>query len=367
MPANSRSDIPAAQLDPKEVLHRMLSNMDILSKPTPYFDRQEGPKQIGKGKCGELWAIGDWVLKVANVGKDTQLWNDCCMHRRVEEAFQQLPAALRKDISIPPWKNWVQPSRDQFWSDSTQWFPKGFQPRYGLLSTRIHPLPAPVREALVDYFAPNCIRSNKKKFLARPENKDCLTRLYLGRRADRSTSAVFKLRNFDLMVNEMEEFGLDTAGFARTMATSLAVMHWKAGIDADDVEFVLGRAPITTMAPTAADLEAVGSESPSGRQLLTFDSQQRSLGVWLLDFNQCQKFADSDVGIQQLQRAFYFNDPYYPRPVSDHPNDKALWNTFKQAYLHASERLTYRDWPRRFIEAVELEGWRRASSGSMFD
>ncbi|KAJ9612255.1 hypothetical protein H2200_003852 [Cladophialophora chaetospira] len=278
-----------------------------------------------------------------------------------------VPAELRKNISIPAWKNWVQPSRDLFWSDLRQFFPEGYQQTYGLLSTRIHPIPAPVREAIFDVFAPKSLRSNKMKFLARSENKDCLIRIYLGRRQDRSDLALFKLRNFDLMVNEMEQLGLDTAFFAKVLAEALAVLHWKAKVDADDVEFVLGRAPVTNMPPTAANLEVWGRDSPAGREFLEFDCQQRRMGVWLLDFNQCKEFPESETGIKQLQNSFYYNDPYYPRPISDHPYDVMLWNTFKGAYLQTSGRLTKTDWPEKFVDAVEHEGKRRASLNSMFD
>jgi hypothetical protein len=90
------------------------------------------------------------------------------------------------------------------------------------------------------------MKRDKDYFLSCPENKDCLVRLYLGWRAKQSASSHFNLRNFDLMVNEMEELKLDTHSFA----------HWKAKIDVDDVEFVPGRAPVFHLLPTAADLEA---------------------------------------------------------------------------------------------------------------
>ena len=40
----------------------------------------------------------------------------------------------------------------------------------------------------------------------------------------------------------MEELGIpecDITGYARSMAEALAVMHWDAGVDGNDVEFVL--------------------------------------------------------------------------------------------------------------------------------
>ena len=351
-----------------DVLRCMLSTTGCLSIPAFLpLDIEERPKQIGKGQCGTIWALRGRVLKVANKGKEAQLWNDCCKHQRVMEAFQQAPTKLRHRIMIPGWENWIQPSRDFFWNELCDYFPEGFQPTYGILSRRIHALHAPVREALFDYFAPKSMKGNKAKFLACPENKDCLVRLYLGRRAERTSSATFKLRNFELVVNEMEKLGLDTAGFAEVMAHALAVLHGKAGTDADDVEFVLGRAPAVKIPPTAADLEAMGSESPESRGFLALDSRQRSTGTWLLDFNQCQTFPKSAKGTNQLQKAFFFNDPYYPRPISHHPNDVLLWKDFKTAYLEASAHLIVSDLPKQFIDAVEREGARRAAQESIFD
>jgi hypothetical protein len=68
----------------------------------------------------------------------------------------------------------------------------------------------------------------------------------------------------------------------------------------------------------------MGPESTSGRESFKYDRFHRSTGMWLLDFNQChqcQKFAEGAEGVLQLQKAFYFNDPYYPQPISDDPRD----------------------------------------------
>ncbi|KIW27187.1 uncharacterized protein PV07_06949 [Cladophialophora immunda] len=327
---------------------------------------QDGPKQVGKGQCGTVWALMDLVLKVPNEGKQDQLWNDSCNHRKAEDALHQAPWELTADINIPRWSNWVQPSEATFWNEFRSWFPEDFQPTCGILSTRIHPLPPRVREAIVDLFAPQPIKDNKTNFLALPENHDCLVRLYLGRRAERSASASFRLCNFDLMVNEMEYLQLDTGTWANVMAQTLAILHWRAQIDANDVEFVLGRTPQVDGEPIAPRLESRRCELADFPNIFRSALHQRSMGIWLLDFDQCQPFPDSPAGVKQLQRAFYFNDPYYPRPVSKHPNDMALWETFKATYLQASASLTKSEMPGLFIEAVEEEGRRRGAGGSLF-
>ncbi|EXJ72175.1 uncharacterized protein A1O5_04679 [Cladophialophora psammophila CBS 110553] len=343
---------------------RLGQSSTFVCPPSP--EMQEGPKQVGKGQCGTVWALKHLVLKTPNEGMLDQLWNDCCNHRKIEEAFQQAPWEFRSNVNLPRWNSWVQPSERVFWTEFGGLLPEDFQPTSGILSTRIHPLPPPLREVLVDLFAPHSVKANKANFLASPENHDCLVRLYLGRRADRSAPASFRLRNFDLMVNEMEYLQLDTGIWAGVMAQTLAVLHWRARIDANDVEFVLGRTPGLDIAPATPQSETRGWKHSGFNNIFSFEVHQRSMGVWLLDFDQCQTFPESAAGVKQLEKAFYFNHPYYPRPVSKHPNDMALWETFKAAYLQASACLTQTEMPGLFIEAVEDEGRRRAAGGSIF-
>jgi hypothetical protein len=87
----------------------------------------------------------------------------------------------------------------------------------------------------------------------------------------------------------------------------------------------------------------------------------RTSGVWLLDFDRCLPFPHDDQGIKQLKNAFFFNEPYYPRPASDWEKDKMLWGEFRATYLWASERLDQVELPSRLIEAVEAEARWRAS------
>ncbi|KIW97117.1 uncharacterized protein Z519_02509 [Cladophialophora bantiana CBS 173.52] len=293
---------------------------------------EEGPKQVGKGQCGTVWALKHLALKTPDEGMLDQLWNDCCNHRKVEGAFQQASWEFRSSVNILRWNSWVRPSKRVFWTEFGGLFPEEFQPTSGILSTRIHPLPPPLREVLVDLFAPPSVKANKANFLASPENHDCLVRLYLGRRAERSVPASFRLRNFDLVVNEMKYLQLDTAQ-----------------IDANDVEFVFGRTPGLDIAPATPQSGTRGWKHSSFDNFFSFET-----------------FPESAAGVKQLEKAVYFNHPYYPRLFSKQPNDMALWETFKAAHLQASARLTESEMPGLFIEAVEEEGRRRAAGGSIF-
>ncbi|KAI4247267.1 MAG: hypothetical protein L6R40_001610 [Gallowayella cf. fulva] len=220
-------------------------------------------EKIGEGQCGTIWSLTglDLVLKVMKEDKTMQLWNDAEMHKRAEEAFQQVTIRLRQGIELPRYGQFINPSHDMFWKRNMKLFPTAIPETYALLSSRINPLPLPVRESIVDALAPKHVKANKQEFLAREENQHCLIRVYLGRREDRSPSRQFRLRNFDLTISEMEHLRLDTERYSTILARALAILHWKAGLDANDVEYVLGSSPMIMTAPTANDMRQLNPES----------------------------------------------------------------------------------------------------------
>lgn len=242
------------QYGPEQILNRMLSTKSYISTSSSLANRNqeasENPAlqlftQVGKGQCGTVWALNGttMVLKAVNKGKGEQLYNDFCKHQRVDSAFRQTLAQFRLDVSLPRLDKWIGPENTEFWEKHIKLFPKDFEPTHAIISSRIFPVPLPVRSAIVDAFAPRDVRKNKQSFLSQQENKDCLIRIYLGRRQERLPTNSFRLRNFDMTVNEMEWLRLDTQLFAQAMAQTLAIVHWKAGLDANDMEFVLGSSP----------------------------------------------------------------------------------------------------------------------------
>ncbi len=179
---------------------------------------------------------------------------------------------------------------------------------------------------------------------------DCLIRPYLGRRRRfemQSRFKAFSLRNYPLHADQIEDLGLDGALYARVMAETLAVMYWKAHIDANDVEFV--QAP-----PAKADC------SVNSGGLLAHHSvfQSPSLGehvVWILDFDCCKPMPLDEKGVDQAVAAFYRKDPYYPRPRSGNAKDMALWIVFKDRFLEASEALLERGSPEARLPTLWVE------------
>jgi hypothetical protein len=362
---------------PEVILHCMLSTKSAISTNSSLAEanqraRDEATLQrfvkVGQGQCGTVYALRGTTLvaKLANSSsKENELFVDFQMHHLVYSAFVALTSVC-KDIYVPKVKLWINPQSTDFWRDNAALFPLGVKtPNYGLVSERIWPLPLPVREAIVDALCPKAIKDMKSALLKQPENKDCLVRLYLGRRNDtrKMEAKNVRLRNFPLHVDEMERLGLDTRSFAMTMAQSLALLHWKAGVDANDVEFVLGSRPQITGKPAVEDILAANKDTAAAMYLTDFN--HRTISIWLLDFNQCKKFEHSPAGVKKLVEGFWFNDPYYPRPNATNKADQELWNAFKSHYLEVSAELTETPGPKLFVEAVKAKGKER-SGGSMF-
>jgi hypothetical protein len=137
----------------------------------------------------------------------------------------------------------------------------------------------------------------------------------------------------------MEVLDLEVKLYAETMAEALALMHWGARIDANDVEFVL--------APPRVD-HALSS---------TFQSDY--LGVhcmWILDFDCCRPIQMDEAGVEQACAAFFKNDPFYPRPGTGGTADEELWMVFKRRFLESSRRILGEVSPDKWFLADKLIG-----------
>ncbi|ODM18941.1 hypothetical protein SI65_05558 [Aspergillus cristatus] len=156
-------------------------------------------------------------------------------------------------------------------------FGTDYQPCNTLESQRIPPFPEATRELLIqDYCAPD----NRPKASAHKANHDCLIRPYLGRRRIRKEPSKFiSLRNYPFHVDQMEDIGLPACDMSY----------------GNDVEFVL--------AP------------PDGQR--QEDTMPNILGehtMWMLDFDLCRDMSMDEAGVQKAVRAYWRNDPFYPRP-----------------------------------------------------
>ncbi|KAL6151868.1 hypothetical protein ACJBU6_09808 [Exserohilum turcicum] len=172
-----------------------------------------------------------------------------------------------------------------------------------------------------------------------------------------------RLRNFPLHVDEMERLSLDPKVYTVAMAEALALLHWSAGIDANDVEFVLGcRAAV---AQHATEEEILNATKYTARQIHDFNLDQRAECMWLLDFNECKRFKYGEQGIKMPVDGLWVNDPYYPRPNATNKQDEMLWELFMARYLELGRQLVSHGGPAEFTKAVMERGHTR-SRGSMF-
>ncbi|CAG8902450.1 unnamed protein product [Penicillium egyptiacum] len=121
----------------------------------------------------------------------------------------------------------------------------------------------------------------------------------------------------------MEQIGIRTLTLANAMGKAYATLHWGAAINGDDVEFVLGT--------SATEIQGA-DHGP--------DLQHRAVGLYLLDFGQCEAVdltQDPDVVYQAFKGAMVTGDnqsfiPHYLR-------SPALFATFRQGYIEAGNAI----------------------------
>lgn len=58
------------------------------------------------------------------------------------------------------------------------------------------------------------------------------------------------------------------------------------------------------------------------------------------------------TGVEQAARAFYRNDPFYPRPGCGNTNDEVLWGIFKDHFIEASEAVVGQGSPEAHLPAL---------------
>ncbi|MCJ1245080.1 hypothetical protein MMC30_002281 [Trapelia coarctata] len=369
----------SVRVRPEEILQNTLSILSMETAHQPWgeagrtADKLSTFRAIGAGTCGTVFEIPNSleVVKRAKTGYEAALWNDHICHRIVLECIGRNSDLFGGGLHVSKSRSFVRANDGHNWRKLAANFPQDYRSRSALyFSERILPVPKSVRSALIDEYFPEEVRSEAK---ATEANKDCLIRVYLGRRRDpnRLIPTRVSLRNYNLHLDQMEELGLDTKSFAATMARALAVMHWDAGIDTDDVEFVLGSSP-TTISHTSHSLFDLAVEQGPISTLKDADVHTKAVSMWLLDFNRCQRIrihggkwdlpSDEDErhkGLEMAFDSFFRNDPYYPRPLSSNVHEKMLWQTFCDAYVSTGKTILdgemseISELPDRFITMVE--------------
>ncbi|KAL2787102.1 hypothetical protein BJX66DRAFT_341572 [Aspergillus keveii] len=243
---------------PQEFMKRMLSTKSAISTSSSFAERQQlavghttSFRETGTGSIGKVFEQPGtpWAFKVLLIDRSDKIWNNYVMHLKIQDSFDRVGSAVVQ-VEIPR-VAWYASKTSEFWASNLELFPETStfprMPREVFCMERILPLPAPIRESLIDLFCPD-----NKKHLAKVDraNKDCLIRVLLGRRRYGSSrpggSMFFSLRNYKLHVDQVEALQLDTAEYAVGMADALATIHWHTRIDGMDIEFVLEAHPMTS-------------------------------------------------------------------------------------------------------------------------
>ena len=150
-------------------------------------------------------------------------------------------------------------------------------PSQTLFTEHIPPLPLAAREALISLYCPPTHQDSVRQD---DINTDCLARVYLGRRRKphAPSPANFALRNYNLHLDQMLDLGLPVVEkFAPAMGEALAWMHWGAGVDAFDVEFVLGESRQPPKGEDGVEDDAPGS---AAADLWLLDSTSAVPLIW---------------------------------------------------------------------------------------
>ncbi|KAK8124203.1 hypothetical protein PG999_004121 [Apiospora kogelbergensis] len=313
---------------------------------------QQPYRRIGAGFCGSVWSPDftttstTVAIKREDGGPGRSLLNDYNIHQTIIQSLESCPLELRT-FTVPQCLAFV-PKEHPGWQDGKVLarFPPGYEACNILISERIPPMPADVRNRIIDKFCPSNPPSLPDQIRADDKNRDCLVRPYLGRSKhgrDQSRISFFSLRNCPLHVDQMYDLGLSPKDYSSAMAKTLAFLHWGAKIDANDIEFVL----------------APGNSAPQFSS--TFLGGH---SLWILDFDCCKPLSLDDAGVEQAARAFLKNDPFYPRP--GRTNSYGLWEEFRSEFLQYSRLiLDSQDLPTKLMDRIEeLVGEKESAEGS---
>ena len=295
------------------------------------------------------------IKKAISDGVIDNLWHDFTFGNLIGDKFRAAASWETRGLKVPRAPQYMQycsPEKIDFaeWEQTKRRFPDAHQtPTSFLWAERILPLPKPVREALIDKY---CLPTMAQQAKIIQGNKDCLARLYLGRRRrENKFRRFFSLRNFQIHLDQaLEICPEEILRYAEEMGCALAVMHWLANCDANDVEFVLGSAPTleSFRVTSTSELWQLPVDSVTLPTVKCASFPKRAVHLWVLDFDKVQRMEHNKAGIAQAIKAAEENDPYYPKPASDKSTTEfQLWDAFGRAYLDASKN---------FIQSQDLQG-----------
>ncbi|KAF2864819.1 hypothetical protein BDV95DRAFT_600206 [Massariosphaeria phaeospora] len=211
------------------------------------------------------------------------------------------------------------------------------------------------------------------------DNGVCLIRPYLGLPNRDTLGQPENLWNLPMTLADFLQCGItwpEIFHIAQEMALGLATVHWGAGIDGMDMEFVLGGEQGWKPEGVYAPNVQVASKIESSAEHTRTSSPPLQTHLYILDFDKAQALPrplSPNRTIQALFVAITCNDPYFPDPAAERGMEKQLWDVFKAAYLKAAHELIRRDrvawghdgleWPGTVLEKWETWARERREEG----
>lgn len=319
-------------------LRQALSTRSVISTLSSYAARcQKGPsrpeilQEIGQGLQGIIFerTCHPTVLKKEkqeNTLRGRSLRNEFYTHLQVYESFDLYSQLLKCRVSVPLAIKLI--TEDASRSAIAQ-LPEQYRTASDLFEMgRVLPLPKIIRKALIDMFYPlsedeDGVLEIRQGVLDDALNNHCLVRPYLGMNNKTYTSDQFSLRNFILSFESLKRLDFEVEELAECLGKAYAIMHWGAHINGDDVEFVLGSS--TTTGPDQHDVPSF---------------QHRRIGLYLIDFGQCDKVdmnQEPDAVYQAFKGSMVTGDNACFIP--NHRQTPDLFKIFKKAYSQAAQRI----------------------------
>ena len=209
---------------------------------------------------------------------------------------------------------------------------------------RIHVLPSGQGQYIREQFYPIAAR----KLVPPPS----LCRLYFGKvLAPPDTRRIAMVNSINFPLDRARYTGLRTTmdtlpsaeDVAEGMGQMLGLVHWTAGFDGRDIEFVVGGDGYGNIQFYVIDFNQVRPMSSCA----SHKTQSRQ---------QMRRFSKPSPDIPDLVSAFFSNDPYYPRPSASDP----LYASFCSGYTTACK--DYRALGLSFLSAIEDEALSRSSA-----
>ncbi|KAJ9488538.1 hypothetical protein VN97_g4745 [Penicillium thymicola] len=324
-----------AMMSDSTILKQSLSLKSVISTTSSFSRRfqeaQSRPDlqdihQIGMGLQGVVFEqVGkEFVFnkeKPGNESRPSNLRHEYKIHLDISVAFERYRRMTETEVIVSKPMDFMQTEQQSsFWDEVFPKIPPDYRTRGDIMKMqRILPLPKIVRRALIAplYGRERYLETPETKgLLDNPQNKHCLTRIYLGK-ANGPYHPEVPLRNFPLYLDTMKKIGIETTRLATAMGKSYATLHWGSGVNGDDVEFVFGTFALET-----------------GEDQLHL--QRRAIGIFLLDFGQCE-LVDLSEDPQTVYQAFKGamvmgdNQSFIPH----FSNDPEPFAAFKKGYIEA--------------------------------